>query len=317
MEDTNVTGNNISFNPFTNKVTGYIHTAIITTILTVSIVWNMVLLICVIKFRSLRKKYVLAVHLFILNLVLAMHHAMTNVYFALTSGECRPLLEIGLILESGYIIIAASLLNMVAIALDKFISIHYPFKYIQLMAKRRIIIQILLIWIMPMVLALSTIPDFLQVTHIQYCPGDTRVHLRQTIIVILCYIITIVLMVVVINCKVLHVAKITQKRVALEIDTHSQTIHQITTERRKHAPTNGIKYINVSLVGTTLLFTPYLISVTLYYTGIGGFTLISLLGMVAYQCMYMYTGLGAFICTFFVVEFRNALRKLICIPVKN
>ena len=120
-----------------------------------------------------------------------------------------------------------------------------------------------------------------------------------------------------VNCKVLHVAKITQKRVALEIDTHSQTIHQITTERRKHAPTNGMKYINASLGGTTLLFTPYLISATLYYTGIGGFTLISLLGMVAYQCMYMYTGLGAFICTFVVVEFRNTLIKLIWIPVKN
>ena len=316
MEDTNVTGN-ITFSPFTGKVTGYIHTAITTTTLTVSIVWNTILLICVIKFRSLRKKYVLAVHLFILNLVLAMHHAMTNVYFAQTSGECRPLLEIELILGSGYMLLNASLMNMVAIALDKFISIHYPFRYIQLMTKRTIIIQILLIWIMPVAYMLGTIPEFLQVTHIQYCPGDIRAQVRHILIAIFCQIIAIVLMVVVINCKVLHVAKITQKRVALEIDTHSQTIHQITTERRKHAPTNGMKYINASLGGTTLLFTPYLTLTILFYTGTGSFTLMSVLSMVTNGCIYMYTGLGAFIYTFFVVEFRHASRKVMCMAVRK
>ena len=308
MEDTNVTGN-ITFSPFTYKVIGYIHTAIITTTLTVSIVWNTILLICVIKFRSLRKKYVLAVHLFILNLVLAMHHAMTNVYFALTSGECRPLLEIELILGSGYMLLNASLMNMVAIALDKFISIHYPFRYIQLMTKRTIIIQILLIWIMPVA--------YMQVTHIQYCPGDIRAQVRHILIAIFCQIIAIVFMVVVINCKVLHVAKITQKRVALEIDTHSQIIHQITTERRKHAPTNGMKYINASLGGTTLLFTPYLVLTILFYTGTDSFTLMSVLSMVVNGCVYMYTGLGAFIYTFFVVEFRHAFRKVMCMAVRK
>ena len=175
MDDGNITAA-VDFNPFSNKVTRYIHSCIITIILVVSIVWNLLLLICVVKFTFLRKRrYALSIHLFAINLFLAIFYGIFTLYFRMIAGKCRPVLEGGLLSAGLFSVLIASLLNMVFIALDKFVSIYYPFQYAQWMTKRATIVSIITIWVAPVVVILTTIPDFIRQSGDELCTDNDAV----------------------------------------------------------------------------------------------------------------------------------------------
>ena len=315
MEDGNIT-TDVDFNPFNNKVTRYIHSCIITIILVVSIVWNLLLLICVVKFTFLRKRrHALSIHLLAINLFLAILCGIYTLYFRMVTGQCRPFLENLLVSAGLFSVLMASLLNMVFIALDKFLLINYPFKYDQWVTKRTTIVSAITIWVAPVVVILTTIPDFIRHSSDEFCT-DNDVAISQFDITMLCLIAFVLLLMIFINYKILHLAKKAKQRISMEKNAVSSQENQPSSSKDSTS-TNGTKFINFSLAGASVLFTPYFLLSMLIYTGSGSLTLLGILSMITMQCVYTYTGLGALVYTLYCADFNKAIRKLLCYVFKN
>ena len=189
----------VDFNPFNDKVTRYIHSCIITIILVVSIVWNLLLLICLLA----------------INLFLAIFYGIITLYVRMKDGKCHLILETGLLSAGLFSVLIASLMNMVFIALDKFVLIYYPFRYAHWMTKRTTIVSVITIWVAPVVVILTTIPDFLRQSGDEFCSGDGAA-LTQFGITMLCLIACVFLLMIFINCKILHFARKTKQRISME-----------------------------------------------------------------------------------------------------
>ena len=209
----------------------------------------------------------------------------------------------------------ASLLNMVFIALDKFLCIYYPFRYAQWMTKRTTIVSIITIWAAPVIVILTTIPDFIRQSSDEFCTDSDAV-VSQFGITMLCLFAMVLLLMILINCKILHFARKTKQRISMENNAVSSQENQPSTSKDSTSA-NGTKFINFNLVGATVLFTPYFLLSMLIYTGSGSLTLLGILGMITLQCWNIYTGLGALVYTLYCADFNKAIRKLLYFVVKN